>query len=149
MGEIMMGNWDIREFRVRVNLPSVIWQVWVPIQWVLNLIWGHPNPIREVIPLKFHIRLYSPYCSYLPPPSLFLVNNSTIIAEHKVNSSLSISPCHHHNLTLSTVYTKYSTHQLQHTPNTAYTRYSIHPGLSVFPSISQLQVDPWMFLCLL
>jgi len=39
------------------------------------------------------------------PISLFLVHNSTIIAEHKVNPSLSISPCHDYELTLSTAYT--------------------------------------------
>jgi len=52
------------------------------------------------------------------PISLFLVHNSTIIAEHKVKSSLSISPCHDHELT----------------PRTAYTEFSIHPRLFVFPS---------------
>jgi len=40
---------------------------------------------------------------------------STIIAEHKVKPSLSISPCHDHVLTLSTVYTEYSIHRVQHT----------------------------------
>jgi len=77
------------------------------------------------------------------PISLFLVHNSTIIAEHKVKSSLSISPCHDHELTPSTAYTEYSIHRVQHTPSTsihrvqayteykhtpstAYTEYSIH-----------------------
>jgi hypothetical protein len=41
---------------------------------------------------------------------------STIIAEHKVKSSLPISPCHDHELTLSTAYTEYSIHRVQHTP---------------------------------
>jgi len=62
------------------------------------------------------------------PISLFLIHNSTIIAEHKVKSFLSISPWHDHELT----------------PSTAYTKYSIHPGLFVFPSFSWLRVDPWM-----
>jgi len=51
---------------------------------------------------------------------------STIIAEHKVTSSLSISPCHDHELTLSTAYTEHGIHRVQHTPSTAYTEYSIH-----------------------
>jgi len=46
------------------------------------------------------------------PPSplifLFLVLNSTITQGHEVKSSLSISSCHNHELTLSTAYTKYS-----------------------------------------
>ena len=48
------------------------------------------------------------------PISLFLVHNSTIIAEHKVKSSLSISPCHDQELTPSTGYTAYSIHRVQH-----------------------------------
>jgi len=36
------------------------------------------------------------------------VLNSTITYEHEVKSSLSISPCHNHELTQSTTYTKYS-----------------------------------------
>jgi len=71
--------------------------------------------------------------------SLFLIHNSTIIAEHKVKSSLSISPCHDHELTPST-----SIHRVQHTPSTAYTKYSIHLRLFVFPSFTWLPVDPWM-----
>jgi len=78
----------------------------------------------------------TPYISYLlisstlltssSPNSLFLVHNSTIITDHNVKSSLSISPCHYHPLTLSTAYTEYSIHQVQHTPSTAYTKYNIH-----------------------
>jgi len=56
------------------------------------------------------------------PISLLLVHNSTIIAEHKVKSSPSISLCHDHELTLSTAYTEYSIHRVQHTPSTASTQ---------------------------
>jgi len=55
------------------------------------------------------------------PISLFLVHNSTIIAEHRTKSSLSISPCHDHELTPSTAYTEYSIRRVQ-----AFTVYSIH-----------------------
>jgi len=48
--------------------------------------------------------------------SLSLIHNSTIIAEHKVRSSLSITQCHDHELTPSTAYTKYSIHRVQHAP---------------------------------
>jgi hypothetical protein len=58
--------------------------------------------------------------------SLCPVHNSPIIAEHKVKSSLSIPPCHNHQLTPSTAYTEYSIHNVQHTPSTAYTNYIIH-----------------------
>jgi len=47
--------------------------------------------------------------------------------EYNVKSSLSISPCHDHELTLSTAYTDYSIHRVQHTLRTAYNEYSIHP----------------------
>jgi len=60
------------------------------------------------------------------PISLILFHNSTIIAEQKDKSSLSISPCHVYEFTLSTAYTKYSIHQVQHAPSTAYTEYSMH-----------------------
>jgi len=50
------------------------------------------------------------------PISLFLIHISTIIAEHKVKLSLSISPWHDHELTLSTAYTEYSIHRVQHPP---------------------------------
>jgi len=54
--------------------------------------------------------------------SLYVMHNSTIIAEHKVKSSLSISLCHDHELTLSTAYAEYSIHRVQHSPSTAYTQ---------------------------
>jgi len=60
------------------------------------------------------------------PISLFLVHNSTIIAEPKVKSSLSILQCHDHELIVSTAYAKYRIHRVQCTPSTAYTKYSIH-----------------------
>jgi len=63
--------------------------------------------------------------SHSSPISLCLVHNSTIIAEPKVTSSLSISRSHDHELTVSTAYAKDSIHRVQHTPSTAYTEYSI------------------------
>jgi hypothetical protein len=79
----------------------LIWRVRTPLRDLLN-------PIRQVILFTSHIFSYTPYFSHLLLPSLFLVLNSTIIAEHNVKSSLSISPCHDHELTPSSAYT-YST----------------------------------------
>jgi hypothetical protein len=60
--------------------------------------------------------LVSSIFSHLHPPSLFVLSTSLPSShEHKVESSLSISPCHNHELTLSAAYTKYSIHQVQHT----------------------------------
>jgi len=116
-----------REFRVWVNLPCPIRQVWVSIRHVITSIWGLSNPIRQVVPLISHICLYPPHCSHLHPPSLSFSSISLpSLQEHKVKSFLSISPCHDHELTPSTVNTKYNIHRLQHTLSTAYTAYSIH-----------------------
>jgi hypothetical protein len=43
--EIIMRNWDLREYGVWVNLPFPIWQVWLPIWHVMTLIQGLLNPI--------------------------------------------------------------------------------------------------------
>jgi hypothetical protein len=48
------------------------------------------------------------------PISLFLVHNSTIIAEHKVKSSLSISACHNHELTPSKAYPEHYIQRVRH-----------------------------------
>ena len=138
MGEIIMTNWDLWEFHVRVNWPSTIRLVRVlsrrvitPIRGLLNLIRPLLNPIGQVVLLISHSRSYPPYRSHLHPPSLsFLSTTLPSSQEHKVKSSLSISPCHHHQLTLSAVYTEYS----------------IHLRLSVVPTFSQFWVDPWMLL---
>ena len=64
--------------------------------------------------------VFSTSFSSSSPISLLLIHISTIIAEHKVKSSFSISPWQDHELT----------------PSTAYTEYSIYPGFLVFPSFS-------------
>jgi len=113
MGEIIMRNWDIWEFCVQVDWPSPKPQAWVMIRLIGIPIEGHLNQIHQVVLLISHIHSYlpyPPYHSHLHPPFLFLIHNSTIIAEHKVNSSLCISPCHDHELPPNTVNTKYSIH---------------------------------------
>jgi len=138
MGQIIIRNWDLRDFDVRVNSPSPIRQVLVRIWRVPTLIRGLPNQISEVVPLVSQFRSYPPHCSHLHCPSLsFSTTTSTIITELIVKSFLSISPCRDLELTLSTsthrvqqtpstAYTEYSTHRVQHTPSTAYTEFSIY-----------------------
>jgi len=82
--------------------------------------------MRQAVPLISHMHSYSPYCSQLHPPFLFLFHNFTIIAEHKVKSSHQNSPCHVQEWTLSTAYPEYSIHWVRHTLSTAYTEYNIH-----------------------
>jgi hypothetical protein len=61
--------------------------------------------------LSIFVPIFIPHLSFYP-----------IIAEHKVKSPFSISPGHDHELTLSTAYTEYSIHRVQHTPTTALTQ---------------------------
>jgi len=77
---------------------------------------SHPNQ-AGCTPDSTYPLVFSTSLSSSSPISLFLIHNSTMIAEHKVKSSLSISPCHDHELTPSTAYTK----------SAQYTEYSIHP----------------------
>jgi len=122
-----MRNWDIREFRGRLNWPSPIQQVRVPILWVISRLWRYPNHIKQVILLISHSHSYPPYCSQLYPPFIFFLSTTlSTLQEHTHKSSLSISPSHDHELTLSAAYTEYYIHRVQHTPCTAYTMYSIH-----------------------
>ena len=140
--KIILKNEDIREFCVQVDSPSPIQQAQVPIPVVITLIQGVLTPIRPVVPLIVHICSYPPYDPHLHPWSLSFVHLSIIIAEHKVTSSLSISPWHDQQLTLSIAYNKYSIHQVQHAPSTASIEYIIAPRYSIFPSFSRLRIDP-------
>jgi len=101
---------------------------------------SQPNQASHTHDFSYPL-VFSTSFSSSSPISVFLVYNSTILTEHKVKSSLSISLCHDHELTLSK-----SIHRVQHTPSTAYTEYSIHPWLFVVPAFSWLLVDPWMLL---
>jgi len=82
---------------------------------------SQPNQASRTPDFSFPLVSFTSFSSS-SPISLFLVHNSTVIAEHKVKSSLSISPCHDHELTPSTAYTEYSIHRVQHTPSTASTQ---------------------------
>jgi len=82
---------------------------------------SQPNQASHTLDLSYPL-VSSTSFSSSSPISLFLVHNSTIIAEHKVKSSLSISPCHDHELTPSTAYIEYNIHRVQHTPSTASTQ---------------------------
>jgi len=112
-----MRNWNLSELRVRVNLPSPIQQVQVPIRQVITPLHGLLIPVRQVVPLISQVHSYRPYHSHLHPPSLAL--SSTPLAsvqEYKVKSSLSISPRHQDELTLSAAYAVCSIHRVEHTP---------------------------------
>jgi len=121
----------LRGFCVRVNWLSPMRQVRLLIRRVITPITrsSQPNQASRT-PDYSYLLVSSISLSSSSPFSLFLVHNSTIIREHKVKSSLSISPWHDHELTSSK----------------AYTEYSILPWSFVFPSFPWLRVDPWMVL---
>jgi hypothetical protein len=113
--EIILRKRDLREFHMQVNISFLTGQEVLPIQWVMTLIQGLPHLISPVLPWISHIH----YLHLVPvwnPKSLFLVYSSTMMAEHKAKSSLSICPWLDYKLTPRTVYTKYSIHQIQHRP---------------------------------
>ena len=123
-----------REFRVRVNWPSPIRQVQVPIRQVITLIRGLLNPISQVVLLISHSRSYPPNCSHLHSPSLSF--SSTTLPSSQ-NTKLSHPSLSVHAMIMSS-------HRVKHTLSTAYSECYIIPRLSVFPSFWRLRVDPWM-----
>ena len=76
---------------------------------------SQPNPASHAPEYSYPL-VSSTSFSSSSPISLFLIPNSNIIAEHKVKSSLSISPCHNHELAPSIAYTEYSKHRV-HLPS--------------------------------
>jgi len=136
MGENTLRNWDLREFRVRVNLPSPIWQVQVTIRSLITPIRGLPNPIRQAVPLISHIRWYPPHRSHLHPPSL---SSSSTILPSSQNTKLNHPSVSLHAMIMSS-------HRVQHTLSTASTEYSIHrvqhpPKIVCLPFI--LMITSW------
>jgi len=121
----------LREFRVQVNLPSLIRQEQVPIRRAITPIRGFPNPIRQVVPLISHINSYAPYRSHLHP-HLSVSSTTPPLSLH--------TQLRHPSLSLYATIMSY--HCVQHTPSTSYTEYSIQPRLSVIPSFTRLRVDP-------
>jgi len=122
MEEIIMRNFDLGEFHERVNLPSPIQQVRVPIRRVITPIQGLPNPIRQVVPRIPHIRLYPPYRSHHHPPSLSLLSTTLPSLQNTKLSHLSLS-LHVMIMSWHRVQHIPSTriHRVQHTPSTAST----------------------------
>jgi len=106
----------LREIRVRVNWPSPIRQVRVPIRRVITPIGGLANPITQVVPLISHICSYPPYHSHLHPPSLSF---SSTTQPSSQNTKLGHPSLSLHDMIMSW-------HRVQHTPSTAYTEYSLH-----------------------
>jgi len=134
---------------MRVNLPSPIRLVWLPIWDVITPIRGLPNPIRQVIPLICHILSYPPHDSDIHPPSrssssTTLPSSQNLMLSHPlalsmswswVDSEYSICQVHH---TPSTVYTEHSIHRVQHSWSTVYAEYSIH-GVPYTPSTAFME----------
>jgi len=116
MGEIIMRNWDLREFHLRVDLPSPIQQERVPIRHVITSIGGHPNSVRQVVPLISHICRYPLHRSHLHRPPLSF--SSTTL------TSLQNSKLSYHSLSLHVMIISW--HQVHHAPSTQDCLSSIH-----------------------
>jgi len=98
-----------REFRMRVNVPSPIWQVQIPIWRVITPIRSHPTPIRQVVPLISHIRSYPPHRAHFHPPSLSF-SSPTLPSSQNIKLS-------HPSLSLHAMIMSW--HRVQHTPSAA------------------------------
>ena len=117
MREIIMRKWDLREFHVLVNctIPNTAGKS--PNPACDNTDTRSSKPSQVIHAPDFLYPLVSAISSSSSSPiSLFLIHNSTIVAEHKAKSSLCISPCHDYELTPSG-----SIHRVQYTPSTVYT----------------------------
>jgi len=100
-----MRSWDLKEFCVRVILPSPIGPSPDPVCNNPNTRSSQPNQASRTPDFSYPL-VSSTSFSSSSPISLFLIHISTIIAEHKVKSSLCISPWHDHELTPSTASTQ-------------------------------------------
>jgi len=169
MGEIIMSNWDIREFHVQVNWQFPIWQVQVLIRRGISPISSLPNSMRQVIPLTSHMHSYPLHHSHLHPPSLPFSSTTQPLSQNTKLPYPSLSlrtiiMSWHQVWNMSrTAFTKHSIPRIQHTPSTAYTNYSIHrvqhtPKSVPLPFILRIRnwplevasdsgVPPYMFDC--
>ena len=127
MGEIIMRNWDLPESCKRVNLPSGIQQVRVPMLCVISEMWGHGKSIRHIVLLSSHIPLYPPYRSQPFPASLSCSCTTPRSSQKTKVSHLCVSI---HSMIINqhwvVAYSECSTHRVQHTPGAAYTQCSLH-----------------------
>ena len=83
---------------------------------------ARPNQASHTPDFSYPLVLSTLFSSSSPSPSF----SSTTLPSLQNTKLSHPSPCHDHEVTPSTAYTKYSIHQVQHTPSTAYTKYSIH-----------------------
>jgi len=109
-----MRNWELREFLIKVNLPSPKHWVWISIRKLPILPWGVPNPIRLVLLLIPRIYLYTPYQYHFRPPHLIVM--CTML------QSLKLSKVSNTSLFLDAMIM--SDHRVQHPTSTAYIEYS-------------------------
>jgi hypothetical protein len=108
----------LRDFYMQVNLPSPIWQVQVPIHWVIWPIKGRSNSIRESCSPDFS---YSTYNCHVHPPS-HSVSSTTLPSSRNTKFSHSSQSLHVIIISL---------HCVQHTPSTAYSEYSVRGSLLI------------------
>jgi hypothetical protein len=96
---------------------------------------SQPNQARCTPNFSYQL-VSSTSVSSSSPISLFLIHNSSIIAENQVKSSLSVFPCHDHELIPSAVSTEYNMYHAHHSRSATFTEYRQCQKLFVFPSCS-------------
>jgi len=109
------------ECAIQFAIPNTVGTRPDPVYNNTNMKPSQPNQASSNADFSY-LLISSTSFSSSAPMSFFLMHNSTFIAEHKVKSSLSISPCHDHELTTSTAYTESSIQRVQHTPSRASTQ---------------------------
>jgi len=114
-----------------VNVHSLTQQVQVQIWWVITLIQGLLNPIRQVVLQISLVHLYPPYCSHLHLPLLAFLSTTPLWLQ---NTKLS-HPSWSFDIMI------WCRHWVQHALSVVFPKYSMHPRLSVVPSFPWLQVD--------
>jgi len=86
---------------------------------------AHPIQASHTPDFSYPLVSSTLFSSSSPSPSF----SSTTLPSLQNTKLSHPSPCHDHEVTPSTAYTKYSVHQVQHTPSTAFTQqclFSLH-----------------------
>ena len=140
MGNTIMRNWNFGQFHVRVNetIPHTAGTIPDPAGNHTHTRSSQPNQAIRTPDFSYPL-VSSTLFSSSSLICLFPIHNSSIIPEHKVELFLSISPWHDHELTLSTAYTEYSIHRVQHTPRRSIHRVQHTPKIVSHPFILMIK----------
>jgi len=86
MVAMIMTNWKVREFGVKVKLPYSTWQAWLPIWQIRSPIQDVLNPMRSDIPKVFHIESHS-HISFSSSPTSHSSCSATVLLQDNTISA--------------------------------------------------------------